>query len=145
MCRDISPHHKKCLISRHFCSFLTVVPPHPTRAPRICCWQPIVANQTLWSCLQAGGVSPTSSSPSASYPVTGLFTSGWAPRLCHVWNLPSSSSCQELLRRWLWSPWGEEHVEAHWGPWRTGRPLPAWARTTGGSIYVSQSIQNHPK
>lgn len=135
-CVIISSHHWKYLIWRYFCTFFTVFPPRLPRVPCICCTQSLATNQKPWSCLQASGVSPTSSFPSASHPVTGLFASGLAPPLCRIWNRRSSSSCQRLLRRWSWSPWGEEPVEVHWGPWRTGQPLPVLAQTTGGSVYV---------
>lgn len=111
------------------CIFLPVFPD-----PCIWCSQPTVADQKLWTCLQAGGVPSTPSILTAALPTTGLSASGSAPLLCRTWDLQFCSSCQQLLQRRSWSPWGDARVDVRWGPWRTGRPHPVWAQTTGGSI-----------
>lgn len=126
-----------------FCIFLTVFPARPLRDLCIWCRQLIVARQKLWRCLQAAGVSPTSSFPAASFPTTGLSNSGFASPPSQTSDPQFSSRCQQLLQRRSWSPWGDVHVDVHRGPWRTGQPHPVWAQTTGGSTYVHSSILNN--
>lgn len=92
------------------------------------------ANQRLLVSHPANGVSLTSPLPSPYPPITVFSICGSTPPPPHLHLAPRPCyGCRQLPWRHCLSHRGAEHVWVLWGSWRTGRPRPVWAATTGWS------------